>query len=317
MAPTSARDPAFASSAMSIHGNAASPTAGDGSLKVYGEQHIVPLPNQEREGAVPALVSALKRESSPQARTDLVRSVIRGIGFDWLAYGTATDVGGQLQPRTYLETYAPALWRQRYFNERYYEIDPRSPKPGYFGLPMVWDADDMEKNLANGAHALRMRHFLDDMRDAGVRSGVLMHLAAPGSSDCVFISLMSNIESRRWISDLVIGQALTAGLSLHEFISHHAEIPHLQTRHGDGLSDVQRGILGCLAQGLSDKQIATRLDMSIFNVDYHMRRLRSHFGVRNRVQLASAAVTLQVQRGLPVGVQRSAMRTVEPDVCMG
>jgi DNA-binding CsgD family transcriptional regulator len=38
-------------------------------------------------------------------------------------------------------------------------------------------------------------------------------------------------------------------------------------------------ILSCLAEGLSDKQIAARLDLSLSNVDYHMRQLR------NRVQL--------------------------------
>jgi len=39
--------------------------------------------------------------------------------------------------------------------------------------------------------------------------------------------------------------------------------------------------------------------MSIFNVDYHMRRLRSHFGVRNRVQLAAAATLLRPAAPLP------------------
>ncbi|MNY19153.1 hypothetical protein D3C86_1525740 [compost metagenome] len=41
------------------------------------------------------------------------------------------------------------------------------------------------------------------------------------------------------------------------------------------------------------------MDMSIFNVDYHMRRLRSHFGVRNRVQLAAAATLLRPAAPLP------------------
>jgi DNA-binding NarL/FixJ family response regulator len=44
-------------------------------------------------------------------------------------------------------------------------------------------------------------------------------------------------------------------------------------------------ILSCLAEGLSDKQIAARLDLSLSNVDYHMRQLRLSFGARNRVQL--------------------------------
>jgi DNA-binding CsgD family transcriptional regulator len=45
--------------------------------------------------------------------------------------------------------------------------------------------------------------------------------------------------------------------------------------------------------------------MSVFNVDYHMRRLRSHFGVRNRVQLAAAATLLR-----PAGVRIGGPREV-------
>lgn len=283
-------------------------------MKVYGERHIVPAPHRHRQGGMPGLVASLRRETSHEARTALMQSAIQGIGFDWLGYGTATSVGGQIQPRTFFETYSPPGWRERYFRERYYEVDPRHPRPGTFGLPLVWDADDLDQTPANGMQALRMRRFLDDLRDAGIRSGVFLNLPMPGSSDFVVISFMSGIESRRWIGDPVIGQALTVGFALHEFLTCHAEIPALGGRQKEGLSDVQRDILACLAQGLSDKQIANRMEMSIFNVDYHMRRLRSHFGVRNRVQLANAATMQEPQQVLvveePVRARPAAARRV-------
>ena len=52
---------------------------------------------------------------------------------------------------------------------------------------------------------------------------------------------------------------------------------------------MQREILRGLALGQSDKEIAYRLNLSAHTVDYHMRRLRQRFAVRNRVQLAHAA----------------------------
>lgn len=263
--------------------------AGHHGIKVFGERHIVPVHRRARQGGMPGLVEALLRESSHEARTALMQSAIRGIGFDWLGYASATSAGGQIQLRTFMDTYAHPGWRDYYLRERYYEVDPRHPRPGTFGLPLVWDVSDLERSAASGVQALRLRRFLDDLRDAGIRSGVFLNLPMPGSSDFVAISFMSGIESRRWIGDPVVGQALTVGFALHEFLTCHADIPALGSRQRDGLSDVQRDILACLAQGLSDKQIANRMEMSIFNVDYHMRRLRSHFGVRNRVQLANAA----------------------------
>lgn len=275
-----------------------SPTMAHHGIRFYGERQIVPVRARPRQGGSPGLVSALAGEGTHEGRSTVMQAAIHAIGFDYLGYGTAANVGGQIQPRTFFDTYTAPGWRDRYFRERYFEIDPRNPQPGMFGLPMVWDADDLEHTPPGGIPPLRLRRFLDDLRDAGIRSGVFLNLPMPGTSDIVIISFMSGIESRRWIGDTVLGQALTLGLGLHEFLTCHAEIP-TAGRPKEGLSDVQRDILACLAQGLSDKEIARRMDMSIFNVDYHMRRLRSHFGVRNRVQLAAAATLLRPAAPLP------------------
>ncbi|WP_454764104.1 helix-turn-helix transcriptional regulator [Cupriavidus campinensis] len=267
-------------------------------IRFFGEPHVVPVRARPRQGGSPGLVAALAAEGTHEGRSTVMQAAIHAIGFDYLGYGTAANVGGQIQPRTFFDTYTAPGWRDRYFRERYFEIDPRNPQPGTFGLPMVWDASDLEHTVPGGLPPLRLRRFLDDLRDAGIRSGVFLNLPMPGTSDIVIISFMSGIESRRWIGDTVLGQALTLGLGLHEFLTCHAEIP-TAGRPKEGLSDVQRDILACLAQGLSDKQIARRMEMSIFNVDYHMRRLRSHFGVRNRVQLAAAATLLRPAAPLP------------------
>jgi DNA-binding CsgD family transcriptional regulator len=53
---------------------------------------------------------------------------------------------------------------------------------------------------------------------------------------------------------------------------------------------VQQEILRAVERGLSDKEIAARLGISTYAVDYHMRQLRRQFGARNRVQLAGLLV---------------------------
>ncbi len=58
------------------------------------------------------------------------------------------------------------------------------------------------------------------------------------------------------------------------------------------LSGMRRDILRCLAAGLSDKEIARRLSLSSYNVNYHLKYLRKRFSAHNRVQLISATRTL-------------------------
>jgi len=59
---------------------------------------------------------------------------------------------------------------------------------------------------------------------------------------------------------------------------------------GRSISQTQKRVLECLARGMRDKEIASQLDIPVHNVDYHLRRLRGVFGVRNRVQLIEAAL---------------------------
>lgn len=54
-----------------------------------------------------------------------------------------------------------------------------------------------------------------------------------------------------------------------------------------GLSPRQRQILGLIALGQGNEQIATELDMSPNTVKFHIRALYSRLGVRNRVEAAN------------------------------
>lgn len=58
------------------------------------------------------------------------------------------------------------------------------------------------------------------------------------------------------------------------------------TKGRDDLSEMQKRILGCLADGLSDKEIALLLQTTSHNVDYHLRLLRRKYGAVNRARLA-------------------------------
>jgi len=258
---------------------------------LYGEHELRPREGPSPAGA-PRLVAELSAAASAAEREALVRGMLRGIGFEWLAYGTVMQqADGSSLPRSFLTTYAHPAWMQRYFSERYHEIDPRHLQAPRSSLPLVWDLDDIAVHAARREATGRARRFAEDFRDSGIRSGVFFHLASPQApGERTVISLLADTPGRSWIVDHVLGQALTLGLCLHEFVSRHVRPP--ATPAGAvraALSALQQDILHCLSNGQSDKEIAHRLQLSSHAVDYHMRQLRRRFAVRNRVQLINAA----------------------------
>ena len=63
---------------------------------------------------------------------------------------------------------------------------------------------------------------------------------------------------------------------------------------GNELTERERGVLALLAQGLSNKRIAKRLEISEYTVRNHVSQIIAKLGVTNR----SEAAVLAVQRGL-------------------
>lgn len=68
----------------------------------------------------------------------------------------------------------------------------------------------------------------------------------------------------------------------------------LNERHPGGkLTDRESQVLRLIAKGLSDKEISSLLDLSIFTVNTHVRAILRKLGVQDRVQAALTAL----QRG--------------------
>jgi DNA-binding CsgD family transcriptional regulator len=258
---------------------------------LYGESDLVLTDGQPRSGGSPKLVSELIAAGSAFERERLVRDRLQAIGFDWLAYGTVVYLGGEVIPRSFLTTYSHPAWTGKYFSERYYEVDQRHHEAPCPGLPMVWDMQDLQIAPLRRSSPGRVARFERDFADSGIRCGVFFSLVSPRhQNERIVISLMSGAADRRWIADSVVGQAMTLGLCLHEFQSRYTTMSPTAKGRQNRLSAMQQEILDCLIRGLSDKEIAYRLNLSSYNVDYHLRQLRRRFAARNRVQLVSAAL---------------------------
>jgi DNA-binding CsgD family transcriptional regulator len=250
------------------------------------EQHHLDQPRLQ-----PALLVELMTAETPALRQRLVKTLLQSLGFEWLGYGCFSQARDRPVPRSFCTTYADPAWTERYFAASYHQVDPRLQRVPESGLPALWTLDELEADAETPSYLLGLRQrFFDDLRATGAGSGVMMGLPGLPGRDRHIVSLISKRAGRDWMTDAVLGQVLTLALCLHEFYSRCTLAPQAGGQAAGTLTPLQCEILARLARGLPDKLIAAQLDLSLHNVDYHMRQLRKRFGVRNRLQLMQAAL---------------------------
>jgi DNA-binding CsgD family transcriptional regulator len=269
----------------------APPGPGTGPCQWITDDHLEPLP-QARSLAAAGLLGELLAADGSRQRQHLLRAALRAARFDWLAFGTLRVEASQVQVLRFFATYAEPEWTARYFEHRFHEVDPRHAELVVPGLPRPWAAEP----LATRCAPLGARHeaFARALRRAQPGSGVFVGLALPGRRhERVTASLSSRVRSAGWIGSTALARAALLALTVHEFLGLH-------TCAGDEagtLPPLQRDILQGLADGATDRELSQRLRVSIHTVDYHMRRLRQHFGARNRAQLVSLALEMGAEVG--------------------
>ncbi|MEU6508494.1 MULTISPECIES: response regulator transcription factor [unclassified Streptomyces] len=91
----------------------------------------------------------------------------------------------------------------------------------------------------------------------------------------------------------IVAPAVTRRL-LAEFAAAPTREPDADPAVLDGLTRREREVLSCLGQGLSNAEIAARLDMAEGTVKTHVSRLLAKLGLRSRVQAAMLARELAV-----------------------
>ncbi len=238
----------------------------------------------------PGIASHLLGAHGAAERERLVLGQLRILGFDWLSYGIGRSTSNGWVPLSALTSYTKAGWAERYFAERHYEVDPRLLVAPASGLPLIWDLQSLAAAPVRRGLEFRRERFLQDLANDGVRSGLYLRLATETGGDFALVSMMSNRADARWLLDNVVGAAMLLAASVHHYYSARAHQGIVEPAiPASRNSDTQNAILALLRQGRSDKEIAYQLQLSGHAVDYHMRRLRRRYGVRNRVQLAAAA----------------------------
>ncbi|MFM0738204.1 autoinducer binding domain-containing protein [Paraburkholderia xenovorans] len=266
-----------------------------GFLTLFTEEEIgSPSPALRRTAPVisPPVLSSLMRFGSAQDRMEFVRRRIKQLGFDSFSY-SATRTTAHHKTMFVLTSYESQAWLTRYFRERYFELDPRVSLASPTGLPFLWNTADMRADLPRAQmRSERLGGLIDMLDTTGRKSGILTQMPLPEPELTASLCFNSEIGNPRWMTESIVAETLMFAHTIHEFIWTHARsmigiAPAQQQRVS--LSELQHAVLKAVVQGQRDKEIAYFLGLSPHNVDYHLRRLRQLFNVRNRVQLINVA----------------------------
>jgi len=249
---------------------------------------ITPRPRQGGLGP-PQLLSRLLDAETAVERREIVGSVVHDLGFDGLTYGRMNIVRGEPVPTAFCVSHGDGDWVRRYFARRYHTVDPRLQAALRSTLPYRWSAKRLLRDAAPGRKGDNVRKFLDAMREADMRSGVMFAMLGPRADERSIVSLSSRTADSGPEGDALIARILMLAMCVHEFYSRYAQWPQEEAAPPPELSARQNQILQGLARGLTDREIAEALDLSMHGVDYHLRRLRECFNTRNRVELVQAA----------------------------
>ncbi len=229
-------------------------------------------------------------------RKRMLSALMHVMGFHSLAYAT---VGARardcLQAQAWaLDDTTPHHFGSGYFEAGYWAHDPRLAAVRTSNVPLVWDMEWLLRAWRREGAPEAMRGLFPALEREGIGSGVMFGIPTVRGNARTVVSLAASRVSADWIVENVLVQALAFGLSLHRFASDPMHVRTEQEGVADEgergtqalLSDMQVRILACVVGGLSDKQIAARLQTTPHNVDYHLRLLRRRYGAVNRTHLA-------------------------------
>lgn len=113
--------------------------------------------------------------------------------------------------------------------------------------------------------------------------------------------LLKNTEARELLEavrTVARGEGIVAPAVTRRLIAEFAAAPARETEADpavlEGLTRREREVLGCIGEGLSNAEIAARLDMAEGTVKTHVSRLLAKLELRSRVQAAVLARELGV-----------------------
>jgi DNA-binding CsgD family transcriptional regulator len=217
----------------------------------------------------------------------LVRCATRE-GFSEVAYGALTYTEPVRLPEHQLPAIAvnfPSCWRDRYFERKYYEIDPVVRRTPTLSGPFLWDQLADRYQLQPGEQMV-----LHESREAGLKHGVSVPLFGPWGrvsvvsfasrfNDADPLHQMSHLNALAWQFHVAF-----ADMARPEDNS----IPKVE------LSWRERDCLRWTAEGKSSWNIGMILNISENTVNFHIKSAMRKLGTTSRTEAVVKAIRLSL-----------------------
>lgn len=277
-------------SAWSANGMTAADSAGKTPVSStdviwYEEKDITLDLRAERSGSLSRIARELITAPTHESRTQILSAMLAMTGFSQLSYSTLQIVDHQISRVFCMKDYENSEQGNVYFRERFFEIDNRTPLQRHQRPPIAWDLNFLGRIGNSDRYITRLSRFLNHLKAADIQSGLTFGLSIPRTNLHAVISLTSPNPRSIWIDDSTLGQGVALGMAVHELFSGHVRVISGQARLTDSW-DIQRQIVSCLAAGMSNPEIASRLGKSVTHVHSHLLLLQKKYDVGSRSQLA-------------------------------
>jgi DNA-binding CsgD family transcriptional regulator len=235
-----------------------------------------------------SFMDCANRTQSLSALFELLVNCAADEGFSEVAYGALTHDESLRLPGHPLPAVAinyPLHWRERYFERRYYEVDPVVRRTPGFSRPFMWD--ELIKNEQLQANE---RLVLEESREAGLKHGISVPLFGPlgrisvlsfasGFDDADPLHRMAHLNVLAWQFHLTFAELARP--------MDHAN-PQI------GLSDRERDCLQWAAEGKSSWGIGAILNISENTVNFHLKSAMRKLKTTNRTVAVVKAIRLNL-----------------------
>jgi DNA-binding CsgD family transcriptional regulator len=209
-------------------------------------------------------------------------------GFSEIAYGALTYHEPLRLPEHPMPAIAvnfPLHWRERYFERRYYEIDPVVRRTPMLSKPFIWD------QLVKGVqlHA-NERQVMEESKEAGLKHGVSVPLFGPSARVSV-LSFASRFDDADPLQQL--GHLNVLAWQFHVAYSAIAQ-PTEQKTDRIELSARERDCLRWTAEGKSSWDIGMILQISDNTVNFHIKKAMRKLDTTSRTVAVVKAIRLNL-----------------------
>jgi len=235
-----------------------------------------------------SFIDCANRTQSLSALFELLVNCAADEGFGEVAYGALTyDEPVRLpgHPMPAIASNFPAHWRDRYFERKYYEVDPVVRRTPTFSKPFVWDQLVKTEQLQASE-----RLVMDESREAGLKHGISVPLFGPSGRVSVlsFASGFEGADPLHWMSRLNV-----LAWQFHVAFRELAQ-PAEYVKPTIELSDRERDCLQWTAEGKSSWGIGTILNISENTVNFHIKKAMRKLNTTNRTVAVVKAIRLNL-----------------------